>query len=57
VRYAWRVVRADGSPTAVTLHLEDESDGLVVALVQAAAEKHGIRLEPIELEPPPLVAA
>jgi hypothetical protein len=46
---AWRVLR-DGEPTAVTLHLADDSEAeqvKVAALVCAAARRAGVELEPV----------
>jgi hypothetical protein len=51
--YAWRVLR-DGKPTALTVHLADDADAEVAALVIAAARRQGVELEP--LYPPDLAA-
>lgn len=53
IAYAWRFLRPDGSPTSVVLTLHDPNDGKVVALVRAAAERHGVQLEPLQLDEVP----
>lgn len=52
--YVWRVFH-EGRPTALTVHLADDADAEVAALVIAAARQQGVELEP--LYPPDLAGS
>lgn len=50
IKYAWRVLRPNGTPSSVIVTLVDVQDSPTVNLIRTAAERHGVVLEPLPIE-------
>jgi hypothetical protein len=48
--YAWRVVRADGRPSTVTVAVADAGEALLVERLARKFEREGLKLEPLALD-------
>jgi hypothetical protein len=50
MKYAWRVVTREGERTSLSLHLSDDRDGPVVAVLRLMLVEAGYEIEPLPLE-------